>query len=130
MLFLSGCMVKPVSTKKQNWEYYQIKQIKSQDSIYIIYAQRNDTLFKILSKKEEGIVKPVNKKIRKGGKYYLVLKSLFPKKILGHDILPPGGGGATGIKYDGTFVHIEPKKNIWDLFEATNLSGLYIKDDQ
>lgn len=130
MLFLSGCIVKPISTKKQNWEYYQIKQIKSQDSIYIIYAQRNDTLFKILSKKEEGIVNPENEKIRIGGLYYFVLKSLFPKKILGYDILPPGGGGATGIKYYGASVQIEPKKNIWDLFEATNLRGLYIQNDQ
>lgn len=114
------------SSEKKGTVCYNIKKIKSRNNIYIIYAQRNDTLFKILSSKEKNPIDSGYKKICKGGCYPLDLESLFPSKLFGVKLMPPGSTGRSGINFDGTLVEIEPKKGIWDLFYAKNLKGLYI----
>ena len=108
---------------------YKIKKIKSKNNIYIIYAQRNDTLFKILSSKEVSQVSSGYEKIRRGKCYRLELETLFPLELLGVKLMSPGTTGRTGINFNGNLVEIEPQKGIWDLFYAKNLKGLYIKEE-
>lgn len=104
---------------------FKVLKIKSEKSFYIIYAERNDTLFKILSKKEK--TKCLScEKIRKKKKYYFSLETLFPRYIQQSKCPPPGTTGRMGIGYYGYSVPLETENNIWDMFEATNLEGLYI----
>lgn len=107
--------------------YYTIDQIKREQNIYIIYASKDDKPYKILSRRRFSIFRPDQEKIHCGGRYCLHLDSLLPREIMGFKIMPPGGGGATGIEYYGVDVSIEAEKNIGDLFEANNLKGLFIK---
>ena len=104
---------------------FKVIRIKSEKEFYIIYAERNDTLFKILSPKKN--VKEVNnEKIREKGEYYLSLQTLFPRYIRQTKCPPPGTTGRMGIDYYGHTVPLETEHDIWDIYEATNLRGLYI----
>lgn len=130
LLFCYSCNAKRDLTNQNSRnmksDYFTIEQIKKEQNIYIIYASKNDTLFKILSGKRS-IFHLGQEKIHLGGKYKLDLETLFPKEIFGFPTMPPGGGGATATDFNGISVSIEPEKNIWDLFQVHNLNGLYIK---
>lgn len=130
LLFCYSCNSKRDLTNQNSYnmksDYFTIEQIKKEQNIFIIYASKNDTLFKILSEKRS-IFHLGQEKIHPGGKYKLDLETLFPKEILGFPTMPPGGGGATATVFNGINVSIEPKNNIWDLFQVHNLNGLFIK---
>lgn len=106
---------------------YTVDQIKCEKNIYIIYASKNNKPYKILSRRKSPIFRSRQVKIQCGGTYCLQLDSLMPRVILGIKMMPPGGGGPTGIEFYGIDVFIEPEKKIGDLFEANNLNGLFIK---
>ena len=123
-----ACSPKAIMPLGQTNNCFFVKKIKAQDSIFIIYAQRNDTIFKIVSK-EERVLESGYKKVKQGKYYTFDLQTVFPKTLLGTKMPRPGGGGATGFNFWGVPVSIEPQKGIWDLFYAKNLKGLYIKEE-
>lgn len=120
-----NCSDSTVSSKVYT-DKFKILKIKSGKGIYTIYAERNDTLFKIVTKKEKNRCCKWEK-IQKNREYFLSLETLFPRYIGKTKCPPPGATGRTTTYFGGTYVEIE--KNIWDIFKATNLDGLYIIEE-
>lgn len=106
---------------------YRIERITKRNNWYFIYASRNDSLFKIVSKRTADKWKYARyDKIRRHKKYYLILESYSDNApiINGVKAVIPGYTG--GFCLDScTTVMLEPRKGIWDLYTSPNLKGLY-----
>lgn len=115
-------------TVSDNNTNYLIKKIDKNNSWYIIYAERKDTLFKIVSYAESKVDENC-KKIVVGGKYDFELKSKKENApIIGGVKLDPVG--YTGCyEFDKeTTICLEPKRGIYDLFYTNDLKGIcYLK---
>ncbi|NCC99667.1 MAG: hypothetical protein EOL95_08225 [Bacteroidia bacterium] len=104
---------------------YTITKIKEHNSFYVIYAQRNDSIFKIISKKDT--VSFYCETIKKGKEYNLDLLTFFPNDtILGMSVAPNLGIRGVGLA-DGSIVEVE-KKSHSHLYMATNLNGLCLSN--
>lgn len=123
-----SCISPPHSGNKIYSNSYQITKIDSIDNVYIIYALKFDTAYKILSLRV-----PLMKcrLVSVGNFYPLKLKSLFVRGFVDSsgrkfDITPEAVFRLTGISYYGTTITIDEgaKNQKRDLFEATNLTGL------
>lgn len=104
-------------------QLFEILKIKENKSYYIVYAQRNDSLFKILSDKDKRDA--TLKKNRVKEKYELELIRIFPTDtLLGLPVAPN-----LGIKYillkGNTSIGIEGKFHN-AIYRAKNLDGLAI----
>jgi hypothetical protein len=99
------------------------------DSIFILYATKNDALYKIVSFR---YAKSKCDEIKVGEYYLFNLKSL---------IRPPGSESTIdslglavmaqnvdAIMYHDNFIFLEKDLNIIDVYEATNLDGLKLID--
>lgn len=106
---------------------YRIERITKKNNWYFIYASRNDSLFKIVSKRTADIGKYTrHDKIRRHKKYHLILKSYSDNApvVNGVKVVIPGYAG--GFCLDScTTVMLEPRNGIWDLYTSPNLKGLY-----
>ena len=103
---------------------FKIKSIQDKGKFYIIYAKRNDSLFKILSDPK---VKANGEKIKVGRYYDLKLEKFFPlDSIFGIAIAP--NLGIRGFDYGGKTVYIEQKSHN-SIYRAKNLNGLYLDND-
>ena len=104
-----------------------IKKIKSTNSYFIIYAERNDSLFKIVSKKTKHKNQECTK-LTVGHQYTLVLHSNIPE-VDGVKLMPVNYLDVKTIFSLGQSVwSIEPKKGIFDTFHAENIQGLCLKE--
>ena len=100
---------------------FKIKSIMDKGKFYIIYAKRNDSLFKILSDPK---VKANGEKIKVGRHYNLKLEKFFPlDSIFGIAIAP--NAGIVGFDYGGKTIYKE-KKSHNTVYRAKNLKGLYL----
>ena len=110
--------------KSNRTTLFKIKSIKNKGEFYIIYAKRNDSLFKILTDPK---VKAIGEKIKVGRYYDLKLKKIFPHdSIFGIAIAP--NAGIVGFDYGETTIYKEKRShNI--VYEAKNLNGLYLDND-
>jgi hypothetical protein len=102
-------------------ELYKTVKIDSVGNYYLIYFEKNDSVFKVLSKKER---MSNCLSVKKGEKYNLCLKSWFkPEEIhlrLRMDC----------VKIEGDLISIERNNVVSDLFLTDNLIGLcYISDN-
>ena len=103
---------------------FKIKSIQDKGKFYIIYAKRNDSLFKILSDPK---VKANGEKIKVGRYYDLKLEKFFPlDSIFGIAIAP--NLGIRGFDYGGKTIYKE-KKSHNKVYRAKNLKGLYLDND-
>ncbi|MDR2954992.1 MAG: hypothetical protein LBV43_07920 [Prevotella sp.] len=108
--------------KKDNEDIskYYIKQIKKDKSLYIIYAQRNDSIFKIISDKESG--KNCQNQIKVGHSYNLDLSITFPAEKLygevGLDYV-----SHISFSYKKSTIKAE-KESHYKIYIANNLEGL------
>lgn len=101
---------------------FEIFKIKEKKSYYIVYAQRNDSLFKILSYKNKCVADL--KEIRVKEKYELELIRIFPTDtLLGLPVAP--NLGIKCILKDNTSIGIEGKFHN-AIYRAKNLNGLAI----
>ena len=106
---------------------YTITKIKKYNSFYIIYAQRRDSIFKIISDKDT--VSFYCETIKKGREYNLNLLKIFPiDTLLGMPVAPNLGIRGIGLA-DGSIVEIE-KKSHSRLYMATNLNGLCLSNTE
>lgn len=129
LLYLSSCSTHAafIEAKVPNQDLYEVKKIKKVNSWYLIYLQRNDSVFKVVSKE------PLDKKsltgyqkIRKHGQYDLILHSYIDTSpvINGYSIIPQGYTGAYQLD-SLTTVSLEPQNNIYDIYYSHDLDGLY-----
>ncbi|MDR0294990.1 MAG: hypothetical protein LBH91_02210 [Prevotellaceae bacterium] len=103
-------------------DLYKIKKIKEEKTLYVVYATRNDSTFKIISMKND-ITRDCNK--IKTGKYYQIdLEQILPvDPAYNASYLEISGMGFPG----GVNILVE-KKSHYRLYMANNLSGLCISD--
>jgi len=117
LLFYSCSGLKQTAIE-HNSSSFLIKKIKSKNDWYIIYATKNDSLFKIISKKESCNNREC-KKIIVGRYYDFVLHSRKKEaiEINGVRIQPMNYLDVHCYSYDKeTTICIEPKKGIYDLY--------------
>lgn len=103
---------------------YKITKIKELKRCYLIYAQRNDSAFKIISDKKICLVKAEKIMINRG--YSLKLTKAFPlDSLLGFAVMP---NHVTGLVVKGgDVVYIDDEThNV--LYVSHNLIGLKIID--
>lgn len=105
---------------------YRILKILERPRFYIIYANRNDSTFKILTEKKSNVK---HTKIKLNKEYPLDLQSLFLRELNGVKIVPPGTDACNAIEFCGETILLEPLKNTCDIFIARNLTGLYLNED-
>lgn len=128
VILFSSSTTKKVMTVSDNNTNYLIKKIYKKNSWYIIYAERKDTLFKIVSYAENK-VDEYCKKIIVGGKYNFELKSKNENapRIGGIKLEPVGYTGCYEFDKETT-ICLEPKRGIYDLFYTNDLKGIcYLK---
>lgn len=107
---------------------YIIRKIKKQKSFYVIYAERNDSTFKIISNIVDTSISNCSK-IKRGNTYFLDLETIFPiDSLLGKAIAPNLGIKGLTVSADGEIVMLEKKAHN-KIYRALNLNGLYIKDN-
>jgi hypothetical protein len=103
---------------------YRITKIDSTGNYYLIYALRNDSLFKIVSKKT---TQSNSKSIKTGGEYDFKLRSDFSEL--------PLGDGTFSVKrstlvdcfgYDSLTTICYEENCVRDLFHSDNINGLCI----
>lgn len=105
---------------------YEVLEIDSIESVYIIYAERtnvtikNTNIIKIVSSKDSTKCNK-NKFISVNKIYKLNLESLYPKNLVSHHL--------KGINYNGITIPFDKDYNVKkDLFVSSNLQGLcYVK---
>ena len=122
LIFISSCLsTHNVGIFSQN--LYRIKKIKEEKTLYVIYATKNDSIFKIISMKNDTI-RNCNK-IRTNKYYKIDLEQLLP---VDHNYyasyLEISGMGFAG----GVNVLVESKSH-YALYLALNLDGLCIKNE-
>lgn len=104
--------------KVDNNKDFLIVKIDSIDNVIVLYAKRNDSVFKIASLKQ--FDKNCNK-VTIGKSYNLKIKSFFPENY-------PQKLDIKGFKVSKTIIKLEKKGVVWDLFSSENIKGLcYIK---
>lgn len=110
------------SSSKSN--LFKIKRIDDYQNYSILYAERNDSIFKILSTKDT--INTLNyEKICVGRKYNLDLKVIFPTdSLFGIKVMP--NSGIKGIIIEDGIINVE-KRSHYKLYKSGNLKGLYIK---
>ncbi|WP_177733519.1 hypothetical protein [Flavobacterium inviolabile] len=104
---------------KSNQNIYEISKLDSIENVYLVYAKKNDSIFKIMSSKDHiSNCTP----IKKGDLLELKLKSTFRENFnQRRDI--------AGVNFNGTIIRFEKAEGIVrDLFVTDNIKGLcYIK---
>ncbi len=100
---------------------YEVVKLDSINGVYLIYAKKEGSFFKIASKK---IGMEKCSKIEIGEKYKFYLESLFPRNFQGkYDLSPESLPHVSGVDFYGTTITLEPD-SIKDLFMAQNIRGL------
>jgi hypothetical protein len=129
VMFLHSCS----STKKAmptvyNDTNYLIKKIDKEKTWYIIYAERKDTLYKIVSKADNSINSNC-KKIFVGQRYDFFLISHKDTAPIINGVKLAAVGYTGCYHFDGeTTICLEPKRGIYDLFYTNDLKGAcYLK---
>ena len=99
----------------ENNSTFKIIRIDSIENVYLIYAERNDSIFKIMSKKEDvSNCQPLSE----GEFYKLKIISWFlPEEF--HVKMR-----VAGVKFENTLIEIEKDSVVCDLFTTENLEGL------
>jgi hypothetical protein len=121
LLFIVSC--KPIVQNYKHEDYFVYK-IDSLNNYYIIYLQKNDSLYKIISEKE--IVKK-GQKIKTNQKYNFVLHSIWNKttRVGESDVSLKHNNYVRCLTLnDSTKICLE--NSIYDLHYADNVKGLYI----
>lgn len=98
------------------------KIVKKENNVYIIYAIRNDSIFKIAShfngtKNKDDIT------LKKGSRIKVKLHSQFRDLERKLNIIPMNNAS---IEYFGVTISKEPEKNIDDVFICDEINGKYL----
>jgi len=106
-----------VDKNRENNMMYKIKETYNHEFFDIIYAQKNDSIFKIISIRNDTVTQNL-KPLEVGKKYQLDLIRIYPDYN--------NEKTKIGAK-DSCLMGIE-KKSHFSLYSATNLNGLYLSE--
>jgi hypothetical protein len=114
------------ANKKNVSDSYRVTKIDSINYFYLVYAQKKDSLYKIVSKKEAHID---CKKIKVGVSYKFVLHSMRENApIIGNiKIAPVNYADVNCYQFDEK-TKICKEEGIYDLYFVNNLHGLCFKN--
>lgn len=106
-------------------DFFHITAIKETANNYIIYAKFDGQKYKIISEKGSPSGK---ERIRVGRRYYLNIKSRFPRRMGKYRFPPPGSTGMSCVSVGGEDFYVDDSdKIVTDLFYPVNLNGLELK---
>lgn len=129
LIALSCSNIKKTTRAMEKSTRYLIKEIDKKNSWYIIYAERRDTIYKIVSKVDNSMNENCKSIIVVGKRYDLELKSNKQNAptLNGIKLDPVGYTGC--YQFDAeTTICLEPKRGIYDLFHTDDLKGIcYLK---
>ena len=102
---------------------YRIKKIEDMNSLFVITAQRNDSLFRIISTKDDKLMDGTE--IQEGKMYPLKLKKIFPVDSISRYPVALNLGISIGL----TDKYSEPLQKRFHntIYTSLNLRGLYIE---
>jgi hypothetical protein len=130
VLILFSCSSSNLFAQDKKALGYLIKKIRTKNSWYIIYVERQDSLYKIVTGREKSNKEDCQKIVI--GKYYNL--SLYSRRenapvINGVKLKPANQLDVECYEYDDkTQICIEPRKGIYDLYYTKDLRGLcYLK---
>lgn len=125
IVLFSSCVGKKTPTIERENNGFLVERVKRKGDWHIIYASKQDTLYKIVSKRTK-VVMGLCDKIKIGKKYEFVLQSQkdFAPTINGVKINPVNFSGCYYYS-EKTLICLEPENGIWDLYTAKNIKGLY-----
>ena len=110
-------------TRQSKSNLYKVYGIKSLKNIHIIYAKRNDSIFEIVSRKQE---QATCANIKTGHYYSFVLHSNLENKASPFYTPRSNRLLVTHSNFYGTAVPLESRAR-YDLYTAENLEGLCLK---
>jgi hypothetical protein len=113
---------------------YKIVKIDSINNVYLIYARKEGSLFKIPSLKDgsdasDKVRENDCEKINVGKRYKFKLNSMMTGKLIGNIEIPyEMTKHAGGVNYYGTIIEVE-RDSINDIYYADNIKGLcFVKE--
>jgi hypothetical protein len=122
ILISGGCNKKLFIKQSYNSGQYRIKRVEKYNGFFIIYASRNDSVFKIISYKEEPGFYYDFEKIQRRGVYNLKLENYYKRDIeMGYY----GLHLSVTLNVLGEKVPVS-RKSHYQLYRAVNLQGLYL----
>lgn len=111
-------------SSRQDNGYYTVSKIKHlKNNVYIIYAIRGDTTFKLFSH-FDGKVKNTYRKLKKGSFFKGNLQSQFKAFDNKFNAMPNLG---ISILFHGVTISREPTHKINDIYSCEELNGRYIR---
>jgi hypothetical protein len=123
VLFLYSFANKNNDSKSLDYSVIKIDSIKNW---YVIYASRNDSVFKIVSLKKQTCQCDI---ISVGKQFHLELQERM-ENVLSKDglkLIPMNYADITGLHFDpDTDVFVSKEKGIYGLYTSENLSGLCV----
>jgi hypothetical protein len=119
MLFIS-CTVPKYISSNHSRDLYKIIKIDSIRGVYILYATKNDSVYKICSVKEQQ--EAFCDRIIKGHFYHFILKSLIIKEINGQTTTNMMLH-IDGMQIADAIITLESKSRR-ELYKAENIKGL------
>jgi hypothetical protein len=104
-------------------ELYKVYKLDSINSYYLIYTKRNDSFFKIVSKKE---VSPTCYNIKLNAEYSFILSSIWRSKfqLNGKEVSLPVSPIINCMGFDDSTTICLERDSINDLYYADNIKGL------
>ena len=108
--------------------FYKVKKIvKKKNNVFFIYAEKNDSIYKIYTH-YNGFREPNSVELKRGSVFNLPLKSFNQRMI--DDMEMASWADITGTIYYDVPVCKEEDKGIDDIYECGSINGIYYGSDQ
>lgn len=108
--------------------FYKVKKIvKKKNNVFFIYAEKNDSIYKIYTH-YNGLREPNSVELKRGSVFNLPLKSFNQRMI--DDMGMASWADITGTIYYNVPVAKEENKDIDDIYECESINGIYYGSDQ
>lgn len=108
--------------------FYTVKKIvKKENNVFFIYAEKNDSIYKIYTH-YNGFREPNSVELKRGSVFNLPLKSFNQRMI--DEMGMASWADITGTIYYDVPVAKEEDKDIDDIYECESINGIYYGSDQ
>ena len=108
--------------------FYKVKKIvKKENNVFFIYAEKNDSIYKIYTH-YNGFREPNSVELKRGSVFNLPLKSFNQRMI--DEMGMASWVDITGTIYYDVPVCKEEDKGIDDIYECGSINGIYYGSDQ
>ena len=108
--------------------FYKVKKIvKKKNNVFFIYAEKNDSIYKIYTH-YNGFREPNSVELKRGSVFNLPLKSFNQRMI--DEMGMASWADITGTIYYDVPVCKEEDKGIDDIYECESINGIYYGSDQ